>query len=273
MILNLLFFAVAQEEQTQLVSKKGIPILPESGEFSIGISATPFFQYVGNIFNNTTDNPAPGFSFTGEQPLRITGKYMLDNNTAIRGIFRLGFGNTKTIGDVTDDVATTFTLIEDTYKRSDLNIGIGGGFEKRRGKGRLQGIYGGQAIFSVLSSKNTYEYGNAITATNTVPTRINFNGNVLGGGMYDTENKTGLGFGVEVQGFVGAEFFFAPKFSLSGEFTYGVSYMNQAKGSETIEQWDAVNNVIQKDTYKTGGGSSFGLDTGIGAFLNLNFYF
>jgi hypothetical protein len=270
-ILNLLFVAIAQEEQTALVSKKGIPILPESGEFSIGINAAPFFRYAGNIFNGTQNNGSPGFTFTAENPFMITGKYMLSANTAVRGIFRLGFGSEKTIGDVTDDVATTVKYVEDTYKTSYLNIGIGGGIEKRRGKGRLQGIYGGQAIILLKSGKDTYDYANAFSTTNTTPTRTDFGSNDLGGGQWATENKSGLGFGVQVQGFVGAEFFFAPKFSLSGEFTYGLGFMNQAKGSETVQSWTGT--AIQSTTRKAGGSSAFGLDTGVGAFLNLNFYF
>jgi len=124
MIFNLMFFAIAQEEETAtlLVSKKGFPILPESGDFSLGISAVPFLEYAGNAFNGATNNNSPGFYFTQEHPLMITGKYMLDENTAIRGIFRAGFGNFKTIGDVTDDVAATFTMIEDTYTESYTSV-------------------------------------------------------------------------------------------------------------------------------------------------------
>jgi hypothetical protein len=273
-VLNFLFFAFAQEEEVEveeegtiLVSKKGIPILPESGEFSIGISAMPFFEYVGNIFNGTVNNGAPGFKFTSEFPMMITGKYMLDENTAIRGIFRVGYGNEKEIGNSPSN-ADFAILVEDTWTASYLNLGIGGGLEKRRGKGRVQGLYGGQAIISLTSSKNTYEYGNAIDATYTNPSRTNW-----GQGVDLLEDSNDLGFGVAIQGFVGAEFFFAPKMSLSGEFTYGLHFNTIGKNSITTENWDFGNGSLLTETTESGGGSSFGLDTGIGAFLNLNFYF
>lgn len=273
--LNLFIVAFAQEEEVDegpLVNKKGTAILPVSGDFSIGIGAAPFFEYAGNIFNGTSNNGSPGFGFTDEKPMMITGKYMLDENTAIRGIFRAGFGNVKTIGDVYDDVSTELMQVEDTYTTSYTNIGIGGGLEKNRGKGRLRGVYGGQVIFMIESNSDTYEYANFYSATNLNPTRTDFGSNDHGG-AWTIENKSGLGFGASVQGFVGVEFFFAPKLSLSGEFTYGLHYMNQAKSSESIQSWDAVNAVVQEDTFETGGSSSFGLDTGIGAYLNVNFYF
>jgi len=123
----------------------------------------------------------------------------------------------------------------------------------------------------VESDKDAYEYGNAYSSTNNNPTRTDFGSNDLGG-AWVLENKSGTGFGVQIQGFVGAEFFFAPKFSLSGEFTYGLTYIKQAKGSETVESMNAGINTIV-NTFESGGGSSFGLDTGVGAVLNLNFYF
>ena len=269
-----MFFAIAQEEVQeggQLLSKKGTPILPESGEFSLGISAVPFFEYAGNIFNGTSNNDAPGFGFTDEFPMMITGKYMLDDKTAIRGIFRIGFGNTKEIGDVDDD-ANPGEFVEDTYKYSGMNIGIGAGYEKRRGKGRLQGLYGGQVLLTFQSNTDTYEYANAYSTTNLAPSRYDFGANDLGA-AWMLEEKSGLGFGVGIQGFVGVEYFFAPKLSLSGEFTYGFGFNKQAKSSATYEMWDVANDVLMKQTDEFGGSSSFGLDTGIGAFLNLNFYF
>lgn len=42
-------FASAQD----MNSKRGTPILPEPGDYSIGIDAVPFLEYFGNLMNGS----------------------------------------------------------------------------------------------------------------------------------------------------------------------------------------------------------------------------
>jgi len=264
----------AQDENAGLVSKKGVPILPEAGEYSLGIDATPFFNYFGNLFNNTAGNAAPTFGFTAAHPMQITGKYMVDANTAYRGIFRLGFTSVSVSEYVNDDSNTSSTpaYVEDKAKNSQMNIALGVGLEKRRGKGRLQGIYGAQAILSLATNKNTYEYGNTLSSSNTTPTYYDWSTQtVTTGSTRILEDKQGTIFGFNVQAFVGAEYFFAPKFSVSGELLYGLGIQSQGDGNQSVENWNG-SKVEQLDT-PVGGGFFFGFDTGVSGVLNLNFYF
>ena len=82
-----------------LMSKKGVPILPEAGEYALGISANPFLEYFGNFLNGTNGNNSPVFDFAGNPlgtPFALYGKKMLDANTALRARFALNtdnFGN------------------------------------------------------------------------------------------------------------------------------------------------------------------------------------
>ena len=95
--------------------------------------------------------------------------------------------------------------MENVTKASNFNLVLGAGLEKRVGSSRVVGIYGGEAYISLGSNKDTYEYGNNLSATNTTPR--------------DTEDKAGSTFGLGVGAFAGVEWFAAPKLSLSGVST------------------------------------------------------
>lgn len=270
-ILAVTLFFFTANAQDELTTKKGTPILPVAGEYSIGIDATPFFSYAGNMFNGNTFNSSPGFSFTATNPMQITGKYMLDDKTAIRGSFRIGMTSVKDKEFVSEDGATDpLATVEDSWTNSQMNVGLAAGLEKRKGNGRLQGIYGAMAMLSYSSYKDVYEYGNEFSSTNTNPSRTSFNGNNIGGAWVN-ENKQGTTFGLSAWAFIGVEYFFAPKMSLSGEFSYGLGFSNQSSGSMSYENWDG--SAVESGETETAGSSAFGLDTGIGAALNLNFYF
>ena len=277
-VVAMFFAANAQDE---FLSKRGMPILPEAGEYSIGINATPFLQYAGNIFNGNMGNAAPTFGWTAANPMEITGKYMVDEHTAYRAVFRLGFTSDKDKFYSTQDGQTAAAYdanitVEDSWKQSAMNVGLGAGLEKSRGNGRLRGVYGAMAMITFATLKNSYEYGNAYSSTNTAPTRNDFNGNDLGGAwVLDAKQGTTIGF--NAYAFVGAEYFFAPKLSISGEFMYGLGFASTGDGTMNYEYWGvapaASTATLNTQEVKTAGSSSFGFDTDISATLNLNFYF
>ena len=262
------FTASAQE----LTSKKGTPILPQAGDWSIGIDADPILQYAGNLFTDAF-NSAPSWNFTNGDQI-ITGKYVVDANTAYRAKLRLGFGSTTSEFEVTDDVSTATpqaTKIEDV-KESSTNIAIGAGIQKWRGQGRLRGLYGAEVMIGMLGgSKTTYNYGNAITATNTNPT--DNLPNSAGSVGRKTEVTTKAGLDLSLVGFIGAEYFFAPKMSFAGEFTWGLNLGGSGETETTEEFWNGTG-VQTVTSINPGKVSSFGLDTGnVGGAISMNFYF
>ncbi len=272
-----LFLTIGMQAQTQLMSKKGVPILPETGDYMIGIDASPFFSYFGNMFNGNTANSSPSFGFTATTPLSIYGKYMVDEKTAYRGIFRLGYSNAKNKAYIIEDGQSApidpEKTVEDSYKISQFHMTLGAGLEKRRGKGRLQGLYGGQLLFIMNTHSDSYEYGNAYSTTNTNPSRTNFGTNNPGGTAWTTSDKRGTNFGITLQAFVGAEYFFAPKMSISGEFYYGLLYSNTGDGTLISDTWDTAANDVKTNTSITAGSNYFGFDTAVTGALNFNFYF
>lgn len=81
-------------------------------------------------------------------------------------------------------------------------------------------------------------------------------------------------------GFIGFEYFFAPKISIGGEYTWGIGFQSTSQGSYSVEELNPKTGADQTDTYKTGGSSGFSVDNGLNtAFgsgtgsLYINFHF
>jgi len=241
-------------QDTLLTSKKGIPILPNAGDWAIGIDATPFFQ----IFNSYSDI---GFNFIKDNV--IIGKKFIKYNLAHRGKIRLAFNSntaeqyTIQDGQIVPDPTITVT---DKQLTNMTNITIGYGLERRTGYGRLQVIYGAEILFSYQSFSESYEYGNSFSMSNPNPTSYNFGQNILNPGERVTYYEQGLTFSGALRAFIGIEYFFAPKISIGGEFGWGPSYVNAGDGTQDVQSWDAASNDVKYDTYKTGGFSGIRFD-------------
>ena len=230
-----------------MTSKKGTPILPAANDWSIGINATPFINYAGNMFSQA-GNSSFDFGFTSENPGVIYGKLMKDENTAYRAKIRIGFGST-TNTDQTVDLGGGFEVDSVEIKTSGMNITLGAGLQKYRGDGRLKGFYGAEAMIGLSSGKETWDASEE-------------------GENFSVEAKDGSGFNLGIRGFLGVEYFFAPKMSVSGEFGWGLGLNSVGEGELSITSGG------ETTTTKTGKSSSFGIDTdNAGASINLNFYF
>lgn len=273
--------------QDGLTSKKGEPILPEAGDYAIGIDATPFLEYAGNFFGKTAVNNAPTWNFQSVNAM-ILGKYFKEANSAYRVGLRLGLVNQK--GEVNTPkrgaTAPSFPAptddVKNTYKYSNTRIGLTGGLEMRKGKTRLQGYYGGEVGLYFGGNKKTYTYGNALNPAASAGTAqvvvsltgddidgTNVTSNTVAYGQTGnariTENKVSgiLLFGI--RGFVGAEYFVLPKLSIGGEFGWGIMFGSNGKQKITYETQgvptgatDAVSGSV---THERKLGSGFSIDT------------
>ena len=231
-------------------SKKGTPILPESGDWSIGMGANSSLNYFGNLLNGNADNTPMSFDWTNGNENVITGKMMKDANTAYRVGLRLGFGST------TNDLQDVGLADSIEVKQGGSNINLAAGIQMYRGKGRVRGFYGAEANIGFSSAKETWSGSDFDQINPGTTTSIS------------AEVKDGS-FNLGVRGFIGVEYFFAPKMSLSGEFGWGL-------GIESVKGQETTVTVGSNPTTTTTGSktSSFGLDTdNAGAAINLNFYF
>jgi hypothetical protein len=241
--LTLVSFATVTFAQGDLTNKKGVSILPEVGEWAIGIDAVPFLDYVGNAFNNTS-NSAPSWSYPNST-MKIQGLLVKENGKRYRANARIGFGSSK---QETGDTASGSA----SENKSNSNfIGLGAGIQQSRGKGRVQGMYGAEANIGFGGGKTETSYNGTPSAGSTL------------------EVKQGSTFDLGIRAFIGVEYFFAAKMSIAGEFGWGLGF--SSTGEEETTFYDGTSNVTQVTTGKS---NSFGIDTdNSGGSIIMSFYF
>lgn len=283
-------FAAATTFAQDLTSKKGEPYLPEADDWAIAFDAVPFLNYAGQLLSNAGAS-SPVLGSTNNLPFHIRGKMFKDEKTAYRAGLRLGFGNNKETRMITDATITTPptfpalpSMKEDVWKSGSTNIVLSGGLEMRRGKTRLQGYYGGELLIALLSTKDTYTYGN--TLSNGTPvvavngaTTTNFGTNFTTDTYFNTarvtEAKSSF-FGFGLRGFIGVEYFILPKISIGGEYGWGLM-MGNSKSTTTHESYDPGANAVGSQTIEGNKTGMFGIDADIqyvtGGTANLNIIF
>lgn len=272
--------SVAFAQTGEITSNRGENWLSQDGDWGLTFDASPLLNYAGNLFNGNLNNGNVAlnnlFSSTGAAGINgnrvvIGGKKLIDANTAYRGQVRIGFGSTKNTVLVQQAGQNEPTVtVDDVQKIGFMGIDLGVGMEKRVGSTRVVGVYGAMFNVGFGSNKTTYEYGNALSATN------QNHSNSFNQGAGVTEAKGGSTFGLGLRAFAGIEWFCAPKLSLSGEYTWGLAMSSTGFGTTTTESWDTVNNSVKttEEEGPTGKKNTFSLDTGVsGASIGVNFYF
>lgn len=256
--------SVSAQLQPVLKNKRGITILPQAGEYSLGFSANPFLYYFGNLLNGNANNPSPNATYAAPNQ-NLFFKYMKTNDMAYRGYFRIGLNsntNNTNVADKTPGAAAN-SMVKDVQKTKNNVIGLGFGIEKRRGQTRVQGYYGGEFFLNYNSGFDTKtKYGNAIQYEDT-------------GVIRNTILNSGSIFTIGLRGFAGVEYFIAPKVSIGGEFGYGPSISFKGSNEITYETYDFGNASLVTTKVSTSPRSSaFSLDTdNFNGIIKLLFYF
>lgn len=237
--------AMAQDDNRTAgtVNKRGNYILPKAGDFAIGVSVNPFASYLGNMFNGSDDNDAPWLI---GQNYELTGKYFLRDNRAIRFSVDFGFYRNEMMDFVPDQARLITepevinpTVADRRFEKYNY-FSVSAGYEFRRGYGRLQAFWGGEAYFAIDKNTGTAKYGNAMTDINQTPATSNFNGdgswNYVGERMLSYKD-TYFTFGAKA--FIGVEYFIAPKISLGAELGLRFGYKWLSQGVGKFETYDA----------------------------------
>ncbi|MCO4814264.1 MAG: hypothetical protein KC454_06100 [Flavobacteriales bacterium] len=247
-------------------NKKGKILNPEAGDWSIGVDATPFIDFAADLFHIGAAGSKPAPTFLGMNDTiptySISGKYFKRNDLAYRGTIRFNFNNEDTTAGLTyisdfttPDPSNWPNTVEDTeekdkMKKRDWSVGLAGGLEWRKGSKRLQGYYGGEVVIALAGSSTKYKYGYDLSAMDADPLTddalsaytTDFGSNVtLMAGDHDERVlsvKDGMTIAAGVRGFVGVEFFFAPKMSIGGEFGWGLGIAHQGRGKTKTQGID-----------------------------------
>lgn len=268
--------ANAQENPTRktgTINSKGVSVVPEAKDFAIGIDASPFLRYVGNMFNSS-NNAAPTFNgFNGA----LYGKYFLTDKSAVRAKVNMNFSNTQQEATVRDDYrfatnpldvnATTVDYLDTRTSNFEVRLG----YEMRRGYGRLQGFYGGEFIIGRSKYVNDYTYGNAMTTLNQAPSS-----NWGSGYSRPLNSVSNTNLNVGLGGFAGVEYFIAPKIAIGGELGLSLYTNNVVKlGNTTTESFNFGTNAVEITTHRwnQGGVNTRGIQTVTSGNIFINFHF
>ncbi len=285
--------APAAAEDHSFKSVRGHEVLPQKGEWALGVSATGFLGYMGNLMNNTAGNNAPAFNTANAANAfavgnlggwGISGKYMKTDTMAYRVRVVANFGSNTYSNFVAKNTLTPDPLnpqfVEDKLTVNTSLVIVGAGFEKRRGSGRVQGIYGAELLAGVNGSTRDFTYGNGFSATFLAPVSTSDFGMGTSGAnaVRRRFSSTGTSFMFGARAFAGVEYFIAPKISLGGEIGYTLGFSTTGKGYETTEQWNAGTAAAATVTTPTHsnivGLRSMGLGfDNTNAAINLHFYF
>ena len=171
--------------------------------------------------------------------------------------------------------------LNDNMNYTYHNIQLGGGIERRRGNGRLQGIYGMEVLFSFIGQREDYTYEDAFDADHTAQWTTNFitGASTTSNGARLIENNYGRTFGMRSRIFIGVEYFVFPKISVGAEYGWGLNFISQANGFTITEEFgladaDATEASVFYTNGQTAGSSSWGFDTdNNNANLTISFHF
>lgn len=249
-----LFIGATTFAQDGLTSKKGEAFLPEAGDFAIGFDGQSFVDYFGNLASGNDAHNSLSFNNSYNT---FYGKMFKDENTAYRGQVRIGMSSTSM--DILHSGSTGDSLTDNVSTSNGFTFIVGAGLEKRRGSGRLQGVYGAQLLFGMIGgASTTNEYGQALDP-------------LVASGPRTLENNGGSTMTFGLNGFAGVEYFILPKFSLGAEVNWGLGFGSTGEGEIVTESSDGV--AVTQMTSKSGGNSSFSLDNSAGANFKVMFHF
>ena len=273
--------------------------LPEAGDVTIGVNAVPFLNYLGNVFGKNDKNKinpekiggVPAVPGLDNPTMSIFGKYFLTDQTALRLNVGIGINSITQSGYVTDDAAAvnnplSVAEVEDTYKYRNSGMSIAVGYEWRRGSKRLQGFWGGQAILAYSNSKHFFGYGNAITEINQDPSQYddfnNWDFSVTPPTLENIGNNSrllmqsdGRSWTYGLGGFVGVEYYIAPKISIGCEMSLNLLWTTGGKKYQKSERFNPDFNKVEENirwTGKSDSGFRFGTEN-IGTSLFVAFSF
>jgi len=241
-----------KDGEVNMMSKRGEYILPVEGDFALGINAIPIVNYFGNLFNGNPNNTWASFSAmdwnrTINNPV-LFGKYYLSDQTAIRAGLTIGIENRVNRQNVmmNQQVPDPKVTVTDVWSHTGTVLGIGGDYLMYRGKGRLQGFYGGGLSFVYSKTMDSYTYGNLITTEFSAPYWYDFaNYTTTSGGTRILSQSGNRSYGITLGGVVGVEYFVAPKISIGGEFRLGLYVGVDTYGKTTVERWTGTEREIE----------------------------
>jgi len=235
-------FSFVAANAQQITSKKGFPVLPEKGDWSISFNPEGIFKYIGDVGFNSAGGISPDVSEatysnldTFSNNLYFVGKMFITDRTAYRAIARLNYSR---VNDITTDETAGLNSNQTNVEKNrttnfDLTVGLGK--EWRRGKTRLQGYYGADVLLNIRSLNRT-------KVTNSLN----------GVGNKETKGRDGVSFGIGAQGFIGAEYFVLPKMAIGAQYDMAFFVRLQGRGKDVTTPWSGSGLSTRRESSENG---------------------
>ncbi len=231
-------------------------ILPQVGDFGLSIDASPVLTYLGKCFS---DEGADGSNLF--QNVQLFGMYILKDDVTLRLGLNMAFPN-QTQDSYEPKTFPRDQMVKNSISESSSLLELSFGYAFTRGYKRLQAFYGPEIALGFQQSSSSYEWGNELV-----------NSIYMNPTTRPLEYESGTNFYTVLGGFVGVEYYFAPRMSVSGEFGLRCSFFSAGEGTTKIEYWDTDTLTAKEKEYKTGGGKGFNFETVTRGNLAVNFYF
>lgn len=265
--------------------------IPESGDIAFGVDLSPVFRYVGNMFNNSTDNSLDELSgtpvhhdmvgistITPDASLMV--KYMLSKDWGLRANIGLISRTNLLHKYVQDDKLAMLDpfnetkLIDDcTTSRTGTSLMLGA--EYRKGRNRVQGVFNFGVIAGFQNNKTTYKYANAVTSVNQKPSAGWNTTPTYGNGYRLLESNSQMNIFAGLTAGMGVECFVAPKVALGAEINFNAYYVIGGQAYEISEGFNTSTQQVEVRTDLVSPGND-GIHVGIenlGGSLYMAFYF
>lgn len=293
LIISVLALALSAGAYAQ--DKKDMVYGPQEGSWALSVGLNPFTDYLGNMFNNSTNNSFEDLN--GETiaydkkttPLTtISGKYMFTDELGIKANIGLKFRNDTKKAYVVDQAAVmqdpfSEAKVVDQQKLKSSNASLAVAVERRltSNKRRLQAYVDGGLVWSFELESVNYKYGNVITPLNQTPIVSSLSGYDYVSSALPNCRKVSNNVGKTLYhnfgifGTIGVEFFITPAISLGAEMNISAIYTFRGDHSSEYEGYNVVTNNVEKYV-KVDEPSSSAFEFGtknIGANLTMSFYF
>ena len=267
--------------------------LPKQGDFSVAFSLDPIATFVGNMFNGSPSNGLGNLAgkplldgITGAPMVSVMGTYMQTDQLAWK--VNLGIGYTRKSNNeyVLDDAALFLdplsrVKVVDTQAYNRIHGSIAWGVEYRVGKNLpVQGVFGAGLNYAFGEISSKYNYGNAITELNQIPsisepTLYEAVAGYMPNARPLNTQANNLIHMVGAYASVGMEWFVAPKIALGANVNFGIYYEVNPSRATIYEGWNTATMQVEQFTEliaPASHGFHIGTDN-IGANLYMAFYF
>ena len=222
-------------------------------------------DFAGEYITDLAGSPKQMFILSQDPLAAIRAKYYTNDKTA----FRMGFGFNGSVVNyreyVQNDLAVALNP-ESQNKVTDAvisrlnSLSLSFGMEQKVGSAKIKFVYGFDILYAVAGGRMVFNYGNAMTDINHVPSSMPIT--APQGELDDFNSKLGIAYarpverynsgyihGLGIQADAGLEFFLTPKIALGLSMTFTpIMATFQPKTYATYEGFSANTGKVEKVT-------------------------